>query len=613
VTANPTSGPPPLTVNFDGSKSSDPDAGTVLIYSWNFGDGSPTATGAIVTHMYNSAGPYVARLTVNDNNGGTNSATVNITVGNPPVGTINTPVAGTTYSAGNTILFSGSGTDQQDGVLPASAFHWVILFHHNTHTHPFLEFNGVKSGSFVIPTVGETSSDVWYRLYLTVTDSTGLTNLSTRDVLPNKSTITLTSNVSGLQVNLDGQPHTTSYSFVGVVGMTRTLQAPSPQNLGGQTYQFQSWSDGGGATHTISTPPSNTVYTENFVLTPTTTTSTLTVNSQDMNGNPITGYWTTLKQGTTTIASGFTPVKFTLNNGASYSIGVANYGNYYFDHWLDNGSTVQPRSISISVNTELTAVYRNSAASIISLSPLSGPAGNSVTVTGTNFLPSTAITIRYDGSIMPTNPSTITSNSNGGFSASFIVPPSVSGGHSVSATDGTRTGTGTFTVTSTGGTYPIVHMQDTTVSFATILSSSRPIVGEYVTTASQLVGDKIDRITLQMSKNNSPIGNAQIGVFNSDLTVKKLFGTIDASTISTSFTNYQFQLSSVDSLYTIQSGDIIGIKFTGSSSQGGINLTVDRNSADPFDGPNSFRVRYESSWMNTTGDDMYMILEQTRG
>jgi hypothetical protein len=43
-TATPASGPAPLTVDFNGSTSSDPD-GQIVAYSWNFGDGSP-ATGA---------------------------------------------------------------------------------------------------------------------------------------------------------------------------------------------------------------------------------------------------------------------------------------------------------------------------------------------------------------------------------------------------------------------------------------------------------------------------------------------------------------------------------------------------------------------------------------
>ena len=267
ATANPTFGPAPLRVTFDGTKSSDPDAGDVLAYSWNFGDSSLPATGSTAVHTYNTAGPFVATLTVTDGRGGSNSATANINVGTVPVGTIDTPAAGKRYNAGDTISFSGSGTDKEDGVLPASAFHWEILFHHNTHTHPVLKVDGVKSGSFIIPKVGETSSDVWYRIYLTVNDSTGLTSAAaTRDVLPNKVTVTLASNPSGLQVNLDGQLQTTPYSFVGVVGITRTLQAPDTQSLNGQTYRFQSWSDGGAVTHTIDTPSSSATYSATYAI-----------------------------------------------------------------------------------------------------------------------------------------------------------------------------------------------------------------------------------------------------------------------------------------------------------------------------------------------------------
>src|SRR5574338_842503 len=308
ATANPTSGAFPLSVDFDGTYSSDPDPGTVLSYSWNFGDGTPHATGAQVTHIYDAPGPYVATLTVSDGSGGTDSATVNIMVGTPPVGIIETPVVGTKYRGGDTISFSGSGSDFEDGNLPDSAFSWVILFHHNIHTHPFLAFSGIKSGSFEIPTLGETSSDVWYRIYLTVTDSSGLTNLSIRDILPNKSTITLTSNVPGLQVNLDGQPQATPYSFDGVVGIIRTLEAPTPQSLEGQTYQFQSWSDGGTATHTISTPLSDTTYTENFV-TPGTNVCVV----------PTLGDWT-VSSSCTLISSSIAKANVIVQNGAVLTI-----------------------------------------------------------------------------------------------------------------------------------------------------------------------------------------------------------------------------------------------------------------------------------------------------
>jgi glucose/arabinose dehydrogenase len=395
ATASPTSGPPPLTVTFDGTKSSDSDPSATLGYSWNFGDSSPAATGAVVTHTYTAAGPYVATLTVTDGAGGVSTATVNIAVGTPPVGTIITPVEGTTYNAGDTIFFSGSGNDAKDGTLPASAFHWTILFHHNTHTHPFLDLVGIKSGNFTIPTLGETSSDVFYRIYLTVTDSVGLSQTTTRDVIPNKSTITLSSNVPGLQVNLDGAPENTPYSFVGVVGFNRTIGAPDPQSLSGQTYAFSSWSDGGAATHTILTPSTNTTYTENYnlVIPPPTATSTLTINSMDMTSNPMTGYWTVLYDANgNVLKTGFTPVTFTLNAGQQYRIGMGNYGAYYFDHWQDNNATTNPRSVSISSNTQLTAVYRTTS----SPSPTSMLTVRSVDATGN---PITGYwTVLYDGS-----------------------------------------------------------------------------------------------------------------------------------------------------------------------------------------------------------------------
>jgi glucose/arabinose dehydrogenase len=194
-----------------------------------------------------------------------NAATLTVTANTAPTGTITAPAAGTLYNAGDTINYSGTGTDTEDGTLPASAFTWQVDFHHDTHTHPFIPATtGAKSGSFLIPTVGETSANVWYRIILTVRDSQGLTHTSFRDINPRTSTLTLATNPAGLQVTLDGQPHTTPYSELNVVGMQRMLGVVSPQTLNGVTYAFSTWSDGLGATHNISVPSANTSYTANF-------------------------------------------------------------------------------------------------------------------------------------------------------------------------------------------------------------------------------------------------------------------------------------------------------------------------------------------------------------
>lgn len=88
------------------------------------------------------------------------------------------------------------------------------------------------------------------------------------------------------------------------------------------------------------------------------TTSKLIVNSQDNNGNSITGFFTTISQNGNQISTGFTPTEFILNNDQSYTVNVAGFDKYVFDHWSDTGSTVAARNISISTDTMITAVYK---------------------------------------------------------------------------------------------------------------------------------------------------------------------------------------------------------------------------------------------------------------
>jgi glucose/arabinose dehydrogenase len=198
-----------------------------------------------------------------------NDATLTVTVNTAPTGTILTPAAGAHYNAGQTINYSGSASDSQDVSIPASAYTWQVDFHHDAHVHPFVQpVSGATSGSFQVPDTGETATNVWYRVILTVRDSGGLTHTSFRDVLPNTATLGLASNPSGMQLTLDGQPVAAPISFTSVVGMQRSIGAVSPQNLGGTAYQFASWSDGGAATHTITAPATVTTYTASFSAAP---------------------------------------------------------------------------------------------------------------------------------------------------------------------------------------------------------------------------------------------------------------------------------------------------------------------------------------------------------
>jgi glucose/arabinose dehydrogenase len=208
---------------------------------------------AIVTNSAGSATSQYATLTARTS---TNT---------PPMATITLPQTGAHYHAGDTIAFAGTGTDPQDGNLPASAFSWEFVFHHAEHTHDFIDpVTGVKSGSFEIPLVDELESNVWYRIYLTVRDAQGLEHTTYRDILPWRSTITVVTEPPGLQLTFDGKLVTSPYSVLSVEHQPRTVGAISPQTANGVTYAWESWSDGGTAIHSIATPQNDRTYTARF-------------------------------------------------------------------------------------------------------------------------------------------------------------------------------------------------------------------------------------------------------------------------------------------------------------------------------------------------------------
>ncbi len=117
------SGYAPLTLNFYGNESYDTD-GSIVSYEWNFDDGSDFSTNVTPTHTYYAPGNYMATLTVTDNDGLTNTATVAITVENQaPIAVILVdPTSGTAPLAVN---YDGSGSydpDAPNGII--TDYYW---------------------------------------------------------------------------------------------------------------------------------------------------------------------------------------------------------------------------------------------------------------------------------------------------------------------------------------------------------------------------------------------------------------------------------------------------------------------------------------------------------
>lgn len=76
-----------------------------------------------------------------------------------------------------------------------------------------------------------------------------------------------------------------------------------------------------------------------------------------------------------------------------------------------------------------------------------GYVGMQMTMTGTGFLPNTAVSITF--ATTPVVVATTTSDANGDFLATFTIPPSEPGTHTITATDGTNSLTETFYMEST--------------------------------------------------------------------------------------------------------------------------------------------------------------------
>jgi len=182
-----------------------------------------------------------------------------------PLPVILQPTNGTLFAGGQNLSFSGAATDFSGAALAPSAFTWSGEFHSNGSAFAaFGPVSGQSNGSYLVPT-NDTATNVFYRVYLTVSDSKGNQQTASQDVQPQTSQLSFETVPPGLQVTLDDQPLMTTTSLTAVVGMTRQVAAPSPQLLGGTNYQFVVWSDGGAAAHAVSVPPTNSMFTASFL------------------------------------------------------------------------------------------------------------------------------------------------------------------------------------------------------------------------------------------------------------------------------------------------------------------------------------------------------------
>jgi hypothetical protein len=140
--------------------------------------------------------------------------------------------------------------------------------------------------------------------------------------------VTVQPSQAGRSFTVDGAAYTTAQTFAWTPGASHTIAATSPQSDGtGVQYVWDSWSDGGAISHTV-TPNANTTYTANF-----TTQYDLTVNAD--------------AGGAVSPGSGWN------NSGARVNLSVTASNGYSFNGWTGSGSgsysgTDNPASVTMN-------------------------------------------------------------------------------------------------------------------------------------------------------------------------------------------------------------------------------------------------------------------------
>jgi hypothetical protein len=84
----------------------------------------------------------------------------------------------------------------------------------------------------------------------------------------------------------------------------------------------------------------------------------LTVNTENTSGRTIYGYTVVLSNAQDgTLASAFSSANWFLNSGQQYSVEADDFNSCHFDYWADTHSTSRIRTVSITSDTLLIAVY----------------------------------------------------------------------------------------------------------------------------------------------------------------------------------------------------------------------------------------------------------------
>ena len=242
-------------VSFTGS-GSDTDGNTPLTYNWDFNGGAANSTLEDPGNVtFAASGTYTVTFTVTDSLGASTSDTQTITVvdNTAPTASIDTPNTAQSIQTGQSVSFTGSGTDANDNT--PLTYNW--------------DFNGAAANSTLEDPGNVTFAEPGtYTVTFTVTDSLGASTSATQ-------TITVADNIAPT-ASIDTPSTSQSIETGQSISFTG-----SGNDADGNIPLTYSWDFNGGATNSTLEDPGNVTFE-----TPGTYTVTFTVtDNKEMSGS----------------------------------------------------------------------------------------------------------------------------------------------------------------------------------------------------------------------------------------------------------------------------------------------------------------------------------------